>query len=99
MADPTRVQGYCRHVTAHHCNVTSHHTGVLGVTSPLPLCYPWKPPRMTLWPKEPPNWSRTPERCGKGKRRRHPPSDRPFRPLLLSLGRMIETEATGSLEL
>jgi hypothetical protein len=41
MADPTRVQGYCRHVTAHHCNVTSHHTGgswgYITLTAMLPL--------------------------------------------------------------
>jgi hypothetical protein len=33
------------------------------------------------------------------KRRRHPPSDRPFRPLVLSLGGMMETEARDALKL
>jgi hypothetical protein len=33
----------------------------------------------------------------RGKRRRHPPSDRPFRPFVLSLGGMMETEAKNPL--
>jgi hypothetical protein len=33
------------------------------------------------------------------KRRRHPPSDRPFRPLVLFLGGMIETDARDALKL
>jgi hypothetical protein len=33
------------------------------------------------------------------KRRRHPPSDRPFRPLVLSFGGMLETEARDALKL
>ncbi|RSH85363.1 hypothetical protein EHS25_004759 [Saitozyma podzolica] len=32
------------------------------------------------------------------KRRRHPPSDRPFRPFVLSLGGMMETEARDGLK-
>jgi hypothetical protein len=32
------------------------------------------------------------------KRCRHPPSDRPFRPLVLSLGGMMETEARNALK-
>jgi hypothetical protein len=33
------------------------------------------------------------------KRRRHPPSDRPFRPFVLSLGGMVETDARDALKL
>jgi hypothetical protein len=33
------------------------------------------------------------------KRRRHPPSDRPFRPFVLSLGGIMETEARDALKL
>jgi hypothetical protein len=33
------------------------------------------------------------------KRRRHPPSDRPFRPLVLSLGGVMETDARDALKL
>jgi hypothetical protein len=33
------------------------------------------------------------------KRRRHPPSDQPFRPFLLSLGGMMETDARDPLKL
>jgi hypothetical protein len=33
------------------------------------------------------------------KRRRHPPSDRPFRPFILSLGCMMETDARDALRL